>query len=314
MSFRRGTASAFSCVMWLLTFGAVAWAAPAEATDQKEEKGFVFYERFEGSSNTLGQVFKLDTSGGYNFNKHLGVDLGIPVYFVRNSATSSTTGTSTTNNGIGNVYAVVRLTLNSPVLNYVTSIAGTAPTGDTAKGFSTGRATIDWNNHLDRTIWRLTPFANLGVANTISDTHFFTRPFSSLGTVGHFEGGGSWSLWHFVSVGASAYDILPSGQQKIFSKLVRRPSSGSSMAGSMGGSSAGRGGRGRGGVFTTQSETVGSADTARDNGYSAWLNLSPAPFLEIEAGYSRSVPLNLNTFSFTVGFNLRHVLRKAKGH
>lgn len=311
MSFRRGTASAFLCVMWLFALGAVAWAAPAEASDQKEEKGFVFYERFEGSSNTLGQVFKLDTSVGYNFNKHFGVDAGIPFYFVRSSGTSSTTGT-TTNNGIGNVYADVRFTLNNPIVNYASTLTGTAPSGDTATGLSTGRGTIDWNNHFDRTFLRLTPFANVGVANTVSDTHFFTRPFSTLGMVGHFEGGGSLKIWRFVSAGASAYDILPSGQQKVFSKLIRRQPPASSSMGSAG-TTRGRGRRG-GGVFENQAETVGTSDVARDDGYSAWLSASPGPVVELEAGYNRSVVFNLNTVSFTVGFDLGYLVRKARGH
>jgi hypothetical protein len=31
------------------------------------------------------------------------------------------------------------------------------------------------------------PFCKVGIANTISDTHFFNRPFTSLDTVDHFE-------------------------------------------------------------------------------------------------------------------------------
>ncbi len=311
MNSRRGMARAFVCAMWLFTLGTAALAAPAESPDQKGEKGFVFYEQFEGSSNTLGQVFKLDTSAGYNFNKYFGVDAGIPVYFVPSSGTSSTTG-STSNNGVGNVYADVRFTLDNPVVNFASTLTGTAPTGDTAKGLSTGRGTIDWNNHFDRTFARLTPFANLGVANTVSDTHFFNRPFSTLGLVGHFEGGGSWKVWRFVSVGASGYDILPSGQQKVFSKLIRRqPSTSPSTASTS--TTPGKGRHGAG-VFEKQAETVGTSDIARDDGYSAWIGASPSPFVDLEVGFNRSVRYNLNTASFTLGLNLGYFVKKARGH
>jgi hypothetical protein len=71
------------------------------------------------------------------------------------------------------------------------------------------------------------------------------------------QGGASFDLWKFVSVGASAYDILPSGQQTVFSKVVGK-------SGSTGNSSHGR-------VFETSQQTTGSAAIAKDNGYSAWI-------------------------------------------
>src|SRR2546427_3710082 len=65
---------------------------------QDESKGYTLCEQFEGSSNTLGQVLKFDTSAGYNFNKFFGVDFGVPVYVVR--ASTTTTAPKSTN-GIG---------------------------------------------------------------------------------------------------------------------------------------------------------------------------------------------------------------------
>src|SRR5947207_3442844 len=77
----------------------------AVAAESEGSRGFTLYERFQGSSSTLGLVTRLDTSLGYNFNRYFGVDAGIPVYFVRPSgATASAVGT-TAGNGIGNAYA-----------------------------------------------------------------------------------------------------------------------------------------------------------------------------------------------------------------
>ena len=282
-------------------------AAQSADTEQGTEKGFIFSETFQGSSNSLGQVMELNTAVGHNFNKYLGVDAGMPLYFVRPSATSSTTA-RTSKSGLGNFYVALRLTVDNPVLNFASTLTGTAPTGDTSSGFSTGRATFDWDNRVERTLLRITPFADLGLANTVSDTHFFERPFSSLGTVGHFEAGAKYKVWRDVSVGASAYDILPSGPQKVFSKLITR-SSGSSTGG---GGTSGR--RARGGVFETASQTTGTADITRDNGFSGWFDASPVPFLDFEVGYNRSVHYDLNTFSFSVGFNITSLLKSAKVH
>ena len=57
-------------------------------------------------------------------------------------------------------------------------------------------------------------------------------------------------------------------------------------------------------------ETTGSADIARDNGYSAWLDANPTACLDLELGYAHSVHYALNAVSFSVGVNLGHLVRK----
>jgi len=206
----------------------------------------------------------------------------------------------TSHTGIGNAYLDLKFVFQNPAVNYASTLTGTAPTGDTASGLSTGRATFDWNNHFDKTVSGLTPFINAGVANTVSDTHFFTRPFTTLGIVGHFEGGATYEVAPLVRVGVSAYDILPSGQQKLFSKLVQRQTAA--------GGSTGRGQR----TVGSTHETVGTADLAKDDGYSAWIAASPGP-VELELGFSRSVVNDLNTVFFGIGFNIGSIVRKARG-
>ncbi len=299
----RGLTTSLLLSTALLISGLARAADQSSTKLEKEDKGITFYESFRGSSNTLGQVMKLDTTAGYNFNKYFGVYFGIPVYSVRSSANSTTTGGSGSVTGFGNAYVDLRLTFANPVLNFASILEGTAPTGDASKGFSTGRATFDWANRLDHDFFGFTPFVNLGVANTISDTRFFTRPFSSLGLLGHFEGGGDFKVLHFFSVGASAYDIVPSGQQKVFSRLISSQPSVSVTTTRRGG-----------GVFEKTQETTGTAAIDRDNGYSAWLDSSPVPFIDLELGYSRSVHFDLNTVSFSVGFNLGYLIRKSKIH
>jgi hypothetical protein len=276
----------------------------SSATGASGPKGFTWDEYVSGSSSTLGQVMKLDTTIGHNFNRYWGVDVGLPVYFVRASATSAANG-FTSGTGLGNAYVDLRLTVDNPVLNFASVLTGTAPTGNKADGFSTGRATFDWDNHFDRDFGPLRPFLDLGVANSISDTHFFVRPFTTLGLVSHFEGGATYGILPFVRAGASLYDDLPAGQQKVFSKLIgRRP-----------GVSVSRGRSRRGsGPFESAAETIGPAAIARDNGFAIWGESASLPVIDLQAGYSRSVHYALNTVFFGVGFHLGGLIHKATGH
>src|SRR5262245_2133152 len=168
-----------------------------------EVKGFTFYAGLQGSANSDAQVNRLEASVGYNFNRTFGVDFGLPFYFV-NSNYSTDPALNGFRSGLGNAYINFRMMPRLAEWRYVPSLMVTAPTGDPDRGFSTGRVTFDWNNFISRPFSRFTPFGNLGVANTISDTAFFSRPFSSLGIVGHFEGGTSCRLYRWLRLGASA--------------------------------------------------------------------------------------------------------------
>jgi hypothetical protein len=286
----------------LSLYGVVLLATAGRIAAADESSGFIFYERFLGSSNTLGNVLKLDTTVGYAFNKYFSVDGGLPVYFVRPSETATALVGSTSTNGIGNAYVELKFTAANPVVNYASTLTGTAPTGDKSSGLSTGRATVDWTNHFDRSFSRLTPFASVGFANTVSDTPLFVRPYTTLGFVTHLEGGATYRMARFLDAGAAAYEIEPAGQQTVFSKLVKQPAP----------SNPGRGGHQ--GVFETTPVAVGSAALARDNGFSFWGGFHPSRVLTFQLGYTRSVHYALNTVSFGVGVNLGSVVRNMRSY
>jgi hypothetical protein len=289
----------FRFAMLMLVGG---WRMVAQGAESDDDHGFTFYERFQGSVNTLGAVNELDSSLGYKFNSHFGVDGGIPVYFVRPSnSTATTTSAATTSsaNGIGNVYAQLRLTFANPVLNFESTATGTAPTGDKATGFSTGHATIDWSNYFDHSFSRLTPFADLGIANSVSDTMFFVRPYTTYGLVTHVEGGARYRLVQWVSVGVSAYGIEPSGQQTVVSRLVKAQSK-AAAAGSS---------RQNHGVFETANVTTGTSDIAKDHGFSTWVQFQLAKSVGLYAGYTRSTQYSLDTIFYGVSLNLGRAIR-----
>ena len=270
---------------------AAAQAAPTQSGN--DDKGFTSYVQFAGTSNSDGQVYKLDPSVGYNFSGHFGMDVGIPVYFVR--ASSTTAGTTSTN-GIGNPYLDVRVKYLNPLLNFGSILTGYAPAGDSKKGLSTGRGTFDWTNHFDRSFSSLTPFAEVGIANTITDSLLFERPFTTFGFNTHLQGGVKYSLWKIFSVGASGYDILPTGQQTVFSKV-------------QGGSSNSLSSHKP--VFLNNQQTTGTADIAHDDGFSTWIGASPGRAVDLELGFTRSLHYDLNSVSFSIGLNLGRLYRKS---
>jgi len=265
---------------------AVGLALPAQAAD--DGRGWSFSGRFSGSSNSDGLVTKADPALGYSFNNHWSTYTGVPFYFV-NRSSSTTTTTSGSMSGVGNAFLGFRFGTKSDLLNYTSNLEFTAPTGDKSRGFSTGRVTADWTNTFSTKVSSLTPFGSIGIANTVSDTAFFVRPFTSLGRVGHFEGGATYDLLPAVRIGLSAYAVRGSGQQRIISKVKRdaMTTSGSTKR-----------------VFDNQTETVAEASAVNDHGFSTWFGVSPKPEIDFHAGYSRSVNYDFNTFFFGVGFHV----------
>ena len=156
------------------------------------------------------------------------------------------------------------------------------------KGLSTGRGTFDWTNHFDHSFDSLKPFADIGVANTIVGTKMFIRPYTTLGFNTHFQGGATYDIWKFFSVGASAYDILPSGQQTVFSRVAHGTSS-------------------HGRVFENNQQTTGSADITKDDGFSTWVEASPGKVVDLQLDFTRSMHYDLNSVSFGIGFNLKEL-------
>src|SRR5438874_2954383 len=202
----------FVCIMVLI----IGFALPMKAED---DRGWSFAGSFNGSTNSDGAVMKGVPTVGYTFNNHFQTYTGLPFYFVNlpSATTTTTPAPGGFMNGIGNAFAGFRFGLNNDSLDYSSTLELTAPTGDKTRGFSTGRVTADWTNRFSHRMDSFEPFGSFGIANTISDTAFFVRPFSSLGLVGHFEGGATYDISQHMSVGGSAYAIRAAGDQTIIS-------------------------------------------------------------------------------------------------
>jgi hypothetical protein len=270
----------------------------------KPQEGFTpgwgFGMKFEGSSSGDGTITDLATAVGYNFSHHFGVDLGVPYYFVGTpSSIKQKNPSALSGYGIGDFGAELKWNYPGHTLNYASTIHLGAPSGDKKKGFSIGHATWNWSNHLEHGWGNFTPFVAGGVGNTIPDTRFFHRPFMTFGYIASFEAGTEADAGPF-SLSASVYDVAPWGPQTVISRVFRCTSG--TTCGATGTSTNRKG-------YTTTSVQTGGASLTRDNGFNAGLEVKPRPYLDLEVDYSRSVPLQLNNFSFGISVDISSLLR-----
>jgi hypothetical protein len=282
-----------------------AQAAPSPAatgpgnTEEKPVTGLTLNEKFEGSSSDSTTVLDVNTTLGYNFSEHFGLDAGVPVYFLVPKAKK---GVASSTTGLGNFYMDAHFDFDLGPVGYSSSLNVGLPTADTSKGLSTGRVMVDWDNRFDHAWGRFTPYIDIDPGNGINNLtnpyrHHgtFHRPFITLGKEVQFEGGTDIKLGRPFTLTLSGYDVAPWGTQKVYSLILRRGQTGT-----------GKIPHGR--VFETAALTAGSADLVRDDGYSASLSVKPTSYIDLDVGYTRSVRYALNTFSFGIGLNLTRMV------
>jgi len=262
--------------------------------------GMTLGAKFEGSYSSDGSVYDLGSAVGYNFSRHFGIDAGVPFYFVGTpSSIKKNNAGAVSGIGVGTLFTDLRITYPNPSLDFSSALHLTAPTGDTKKGLSTGHATWNLANHVDHAFGDFSPFLDFGAGNSVLDTKFFHRPFITFGYNAQFDGGVEYDPGKF-SFSASAYDVAPWGNQTVISRVFR---CGSAAKCSSGGKTTNRK------SFTTASVSTGAADLVRDNGFNGGIDYKPVGYLDLEFDFSRSVPLQLNSYSFGIGVDLSWFLR-----
>jgi hypothetical protein len=267
--------------------GLFAQDGPAEGS--YSTSGFTMFEEFRGSSSSkLGQSLTLDTSIGYNFGSHIGIDIGVPLYRSRETDFLSTD--HSWQDRLGDPYADLRLTFDTRAVNYATYLTFAIPVME-AGSFSTGRLGVDWFNHFDHSFSRYTPFVNIGIANGILDTRLLSQPyrtlqnFATLGFLFYTEGGVSVRLWRRLNSGVSYYQFVPSGQEQIFAQNLRVQPSGSLTV----------------------------SDITHDHGATAFVRFSPTRFIYIEPSYVHNIQLDDNAVTFRVGIDFRSATSRSRG-
>jgi hypothetical protein len=282
-------------------------ATPASGPIAKPAEGFTpglnAGVKFEGSTSGDGSVFDLSSGVGYNFSRHFGIDLGIPYYFVGTpSSVKKNNPQAVSGDGLGSIGGDLKWNFPGEFVNYDPTFHFTAPTGETKKGLSTGHATWNLGNHLEHGWNNFTPFVDLGVGNTVNDTKYFHRPFITFGYNLQSEAGTEIDAGP-LSLTVSAYDVAPWGTQTIISRVFRCSSATTCSAN---GKSTNRKG------YLDTSVQSGSAALARDNGFNFGVEMKPNRYVDLEAGFSRSVPLQLNSFSFGVSVDMRALAHRSR--
>jgi hypothetical protein len=277
-----------------------AASGPAKDNPGGFTPGITLGAKFEGSYSGDGGVYDFGSALGYNFSRHFGVDVGVPFYFVNTLASIKNSNPGAVSGiGVGSFFADLKWNYPGKSLNFSPAVHVTAPTGDKKKGFSIGHATWNETNHFDHAFGDFSPFLDAGVGNSILDTKFFHRPFMTYGYNAQFNGGLEYDPGKF-SFSVAAYDVAPWGNQTVISRVFR--------CGSTAKCSAGAPTKNRK-SFTTSNVSTGSADLVRDNGYNAGIDYKPVGYLDLEFDYSRSVPLQLSSYSFGIGVDLSWLLR-----
>ncbi len=287
---------------------AATWASAQNPTPGYADKGA--YEVFGfGTShdNSPSWTSEMDTGIGYDFNRTFSVQAGVPFYLVSATTTTSsgtggtgTTATTSHYNSVGDAYLGLNLHKQSDSFGFATGLVGTAPTGSRTNGISTGRPTITWANRAEKGFDHLTPFVEATLGNSLTSTQRFRRPFTTLGAVSTVTGGTSIDFSKKVSFEASAYDVLPFGDQKMYSHAASK--AGGAGAGSQGASHR---------PFETAATTSGTSSLTKDHGFTGDLSFNPTKRVAVDFAYTRSIGYSLDSVGATVSFRLGHLASPA---
>lgn len=268
--------------------------ANAQASPDKGFYGAVSYGTAHDSS--LGWTSESDYLAGRQFNSHVSVEAGIPVWLVATTESTSQSGATvqkTQTGKLGDAFLRINIDPHFAKFGYRMSITGTAPTGDTDLGLSTGRAGIQWSNYIEKDLGFISPFGELALSNTQGSTRQVKRSYSVLGTSAAFRGGANFDLKHHLGLSASVYDVAPFGTQKMYSRVVAQGTPALTMH--------------KGRPFASQAVTVGDASIAADHGFSAGLSFDPSPRVNISVDYNRSIVQSLDSVGMSISYRFGHI-------
>jgi len=193
---------------------------------------------------------------------------------------------------LGDAYLTLHFAAPGSVVGYKAAITGTAPTGDTSTGISTGRATFDLNNHFDHTWGSFTPLAEFGVGDSSSLVNRrVRRPYTTLGPLSHYKAGATLDFWRVFSFEGSGYEDLPIGNQKVYSRVLVRSKAGTII----------RVVNGKKRRFEQVSVDTGQG-ILEDNGLTGSLIVNLGQHVSLNGIYQRSLRQSFDTVAFGIGY------------
>ncbi len=285
--------------------------SPANSPAETNDRGFTFTTSITGNhDSSSGWSNIVDSSARYDFNRVFGVELGMP-YYMSHNGYSSTVVTRinvnpplvTTYNSLGDLYLKLHFAAPDTNFGYNATITGTAPTGDTSTGISTGRPTFDLNNHFEHGFAFLTPFAELGIGDSSAlINHRVRRPYTTLGPISHYKAGASFDFLKFFNFEGSAYEDLPIGDQKVFSHLFVPSKTGRVI----------RTINGKTRRFARTTVDTGQG-ILEDNGLSSELTVNVGQHMALTGSYERSLRQSMDTVAVGMSFTFGRAAQEPSG-
>jgi hypothetical protein len=264
-------------------------------------KGFSSYTQFQAShDSSSGWSTVANSSIHYDFNKIFGVELGVPFYLSHNGFDSNVIvrGNNnpppvTTYGSLGDAYLSLNFSAPGSWIGYKATITGTAPTGDTSSGISTGRATFDLNNHFEHAFGFFTPLVEFGMGDSSALVNKrVRRPYTTLGPLSHFKAGGGFDFLKYFNFQMTGYENLPIGDQKVYSHLFVRRKNGSIIR---------LGADGKKHRFALVAVDTGQG-ILEDNGLTSVFSINVGKHVDLSATYNRSLRQSLDTVEFGIGY------------
>lgn len=304
-------------------------------------RGFTFSTSMMGSHDSFsGWSSVMDSSVRYDFNRVFGVELGVPYYMMHKGYKGSMAATQSAvtpplvsaYNTLGDTYLRLHFAAPKTSFHYAAMITGTAPTGDTSSGISTGRPTFDLNNHIEHTFGFFTPMAEFGIGDSsalidqrVSEPYaslLNTRPglsreplflalvnqqirppYTTLGPISHYRVGATFDFLRIFSFSPSAYEYMPIGNQKVYSHLFIPSKTGTLIQVINGRRVPG---------YESVRELKGQG-ILEDNGLTAEMTVSLNRHMALVGTYQRSLRFHLDMVAFGMSFTFGRATQAPQG-
>ncbi len=223
---------------------------------------------------------------GYTFSPIFSLDMTVPIYLYRLAAAQDLTiplaqrTLSQQHGELGDMLFGFHAQFFPRHFDYQATLSATAPTGDLNHGLSSGRATVDFSNHVAHTFRHVSPYLEIGIGDSSTLANpLLNRNFTTLGPLAHFQAGAAFPLMYGASFATNAYEQLPIGDQKIYETIARPNAPTLTVI-------AGRG-------------------ISEDNGFTNTLDIPVGGHTTISGYYNRSLRFRDDTVSFGITFVLR---------
>jgi hypothetical protein len=270
------------------------------------------------SHSDVGTFYSITPQAGIE-SRNAGLVLAVPTY--RLTAREASTG------GLGDVTATGYALASAGRFDLGASLAVGFPTGDRDLGLGAGKTTVDLVAMLSRRIDRVRLFADAGFTNSIFANVGYQRPYITDGNAVHFSGGVEARLAPRLVLGAGGFAVRPTGRQKVVSRIPVPETE--SVTSALTATAAqpfpppGQPGRGRGrgpgeppipgaglrppGVEPT-APVEATVEELRDHGPIGWVSLYLHPAVSLNFAVARSMPFQLTTVHFGLGFDVGRLL------